>query len=261
MNNGISRMGDGCRIAWTIDGHADAPVLILANSLGTRMAMWETQIVPLSHYFRVVRFDMRGHGFSDAPLGAYGLDRLGRDVIELADDLQLGRFAFCGLSLGGMIGQWLGLRAPDRLTHLVIANSSPFMGPPSSWDARIRIVTEKGIEAIAQAVFERWFTSASLADPAKTQGILGDLLATVPSGYAGCCAAIRDMDMRPYLSLIRTKTLVIGGTKDPATPPDHTHALSEAIPHANCVMLEAAHLSNLEQPTAFTAALLDYLRP
>lgn len=259
MTEGTITTGDHCRIAWRADGPEAAPSLILANSLGTAMAMWDRQIGPLAERFRVIRYDMRGHGRSDAPAGAYSIDRLGRDVLELADALDIRSFSFCGLSLGGMIAQWLGWRAPERLERLVIANSSPFMGPPSAWDARIDTVRAQGMEAMAEPVVERWFTPGFRADPANTAAILDMLLATPAEGYAGCSAAIRDMDMRPVLGLIAAPTLVIGGTDDPATPPEHTRLLAEGIPGARCVMLEAAHLSNLEQPAAFNAALIAHL--
>lgn len=260
MSVDLLTLGDGCRLAWSSDGDPAAPPLILSNSLGTDRTMWTPQLAALAERFRVIRYDTRGHGASDAPPGGYGLDRLGRDVLELADALGLTRFAFCGLSLGGMTGQWLGVRAGDRLTRLVIANSAPFMGPPSAWDARIATVRNAGMAAIAEAVVERWFTPEFRADPANSAAILATLRATDPQGYAGCCAAIRDMDMRPQLGLIATPTLMIGGARDPATPPEQTAALIDGIAGATGVMLDAAHLSNLEHPTAFTDALLDHLK-
>lgn len=253
-------LGDGCRLAWTSDGNPAKPALILSNSLGTDRTMWAPQMEALVQRFHVIRYDTRGHGASDAPKGGYGLDRLGRDVLELADALGLDRFAFCGLSLGGMTAQWLGVQAAGRLSRLVIANSAPCMGPATAWDARIAAVRSQGMAAIADAVVERWFTPDFRADSANIAAILATLHATDPEGYAGCCAAIRDMDMRPLLGLIRTPTLVIGGTRDPATPPAQTTALLDGIPGATCVMLDAAHLSNLERPEAFTAALLDHLK-
>lgn len=251
--------GDGCRIAFSLSGPADAPVLVLSNSLGTSMAMWEAQAASFSEHFRVLRYDTRGHGGSDAPAGAYSLDRLGRDVIELADFLGITTFSFCGLSLGGMTAQWLGVRAPERLERLVIANSSAFMGPPSAWDTRIDTVRRDGMSAMSRPVLERWFTSAFAADATRTAEILRVLETTSAEGYAGCCAAIRDMDLRPVLALIRTPCLIIGGAQDPATPPTHTRDLHEGIVGSHCIVFNAAHLSNIEQPDLFTRAVIDFL--
>lgn len=257
---GFATMIDGCRIAWRMDGPADAPVLVLSNSLGTAMAMWDDQVPALSRHFRVLRYDTRGHGASSVMPGDTSLDRLGRDVIGLLDALGIESPHFCGLSLGGMTGQWLGVHAPDRIDRLVIANSSSFMGPPESWQQRMNTVREQGMAAITQAVLDRWFTPAfaAIAAPglARTRE---QLLATAPGGYAACCAAIRDMDLRPVVHLIDRPTLVIAGSQDPATPPDHAQAIATAIAGARLASLEAAHLSNIEQPAAFTAALLDFL--
>lgn len=252
--------GDGCRIAFRFDGPADAPVLLLSNSLGTGMGMWEPQMAAWTQAFRVLRYDQRGHGVSGAPAGAYSLDRLGRDVTELLDALELGPVDFCGLSLGGMTGQWLGAREPQRLRRLVLANTSSFMGPPANWDARIALVRDEGMAPLAEASVERWFTrDFAAAAPQAIAPISAMLRATDPAGYAGCCAAIRDMDMRRIASLIDVPTLVVGGTLDPATPPPHGEALASAIAGARLVMLEAAHLANVERPDAFAQAVLDFL--
>ncbi len=259
VESGVIETGDHCRIAWRADGPADAPVVILSNSLGTAMAMWDPQVAALAPHYRVIRYDTRGHGASGVPAGGYGLDRLGRDVLELADALGIERFAFCGLSLGGMTGQWLGWRAPERLEALVIANSSPFMGPPSGWDTRIDNALSKGMGALSDAVVERWFTPEFRSNPDNAAAILEVLAATDPVGYAGCCAAIRDMDMRKLLPLVKARTLVIGGSQDPATPPEHTQALVGGIAGAQCVMLDASHLSNLEKIEGFNRALLEFL--
>jgi 3-oxoadipate enol-lactonase len=188
------------------------------------------------------------------------MDRLGRDVLELLDGLGVQRANFCGLSMGGMVGQWLGLRAPERLTRMVLANTSAFMGPPTDWDKRIGLVRENGMSALAEAVLERWLTpSFRAASPDAVQTVRGMLLATAPSGYAGCCAAIRDMDMRRLIKLISVPTLVIGGAQDPATPPGHAELLADEISQSSLVMLKAAHLSNVEQPLEFTRAVLSHL--
>ena len=252
--------GDGCRIAYRFDGPEGAPVLLLSNSLGTDMDMWAPQLATWTQAFRVLRYDHRGHGASDAPAGGYSIDRLGRDVIELLDALALERVDFCGLSLGGMTGQWLGIRAPRRIRRLILANTSSFMGPPSDWDARIALVREQGMAPLAQASVERWFTAAFAATgQAAIAPIAAMLQATNAQGYAGCCAAIRDMDMRGTVALVETPTLIIGGTQDPATPPPHGEALAKAIAGARLLMLEAAHLANVEQADAFGRAVPDFL--
>jgi 3-oxoadipate enol-lactonase len=259
MTEGMFTTGDGCALHYRWDGPEQGPVLVLSNSLGTSLQMWDAQVAALSGQFRILRYDTRGHGRSDVPPGGYGLDRLGRDVIELVDDLGLERFSFCGLSLGGMTGQWLGWRAPERLERLVIANSSACMGPPSGWDARIEAVRREGMAAMATPVLQRWFTEEFRQRGGIASVMLQGLLDTPTQGYAGCSAAIRDMDMRALLPLIAAPTLIIGGTVDPATPPEHSHQLAAGIAGARLVMLEAAHLSNIEQPDEFTAALGDFL--
>ncbi len=259
MSDGHFTTNDGCALYYRWDGLDDGPVLILSNSLGTNMALWEPQVAALGERFRLLRYDTRGHGRSSVPPGGYGLDRLGRDVIELTDGLGIDTFSFCGLSLGGMIGQWLGWRAPERLERLAIANSSACMGPPSGWDARIAAVQAEGMKAMAEPVLGRWFTAEFAQDPTNTAAVLQQLLDTPAAGYAGCSAAIRDMDMRRILPLIGAPTLIIGGNYDPATPPAHSHELAAGIPGAACVMLEAAHLSNVEKADEFNAALIGFL--
>jgi len=258
--HGFATMIDGCRIAWRIDGPQDAPVLVLSNSLGTAMAMWDGQVSPLAGRFRLLRYDTRGHGASTVAPGDYSLDRLGRDVVELLDDRGIETAHFCGLSLGGMTGQWLGVHAPQRIERLVIANSSAYMGPPQSWQQRMNLVREQGIAAIAEGVLGRWFTPGFAGGGAPgPAGTRDQLLVTSPDGYAGCCAAIRDMDLRPVVHLIDRPALVIAGNLDPATPPDHAERIATAIAGARLVSLDAAHLSNIEQPEGFVRALLDFL--
>ncbi|MBL8646504.1 3-oxoadipate enol-lactonase [Sphingosinicella xenopeptidilytica] len=259
MTTGIATLGDGCRIAWALDGPEGAPVLMLSNSLGTTMEMWRPQLAAFAARFRILRYDTRGHGRSDAPPGGYGLDRLGRDAVELLDALGIDHVHFCGLSLGGMTGQWLGARAPDRIDRLILANTAAVMGPPSAWDTRIVTVRQQGMAALTDAILERWFTPEFRAVPERTSFVRDQLLATDPAGYAGCCAAIRDMDLRPLLNWIAAPTLVITGSRDPATPPADSALIVEAIPGARQVMLNAAHLSNVEQPEAFSTAVLDFL--
>lgn len=257
---GLAVMIDGCRISWQLEGPDEAPVLMLSNSLGTTMDMWQSQKDAFHEQFRLLRYDTRGHGGSDSPQGGYSLDRLGRDAVELLDALYIDRVHFCGLSLGGMTGQWLGVFAPDRLERLVLANTAAYMGPPAGWQTRIDLVLQKGMVEIANPVLERWFTPNFRA---STPAVMGDikqqLLTTDGGGYAGCCAAIRDMDLRPIINQISCPTLVIAGTLDPATPPLQSRAIASAISGAQFMQLEAAHLSNIEQAEQFTNSVLDFL--
>lgn len=253
-------VGDGCRIAWRMDGREDAPVLLLSNSLGTDMAMWTPQMEAWTPAFRVLRYDSRGHGGSDAPAGAYSMDRLGLDVLELLDALDLGAVHFCGLSMGGMIGQWLAVHAPDRLSRLVLANTAAYMGPPSGWQARIEEVLTNGLNPITEASIGRWFTEDFVtAAPEAIAPIRAMLLANDPAGYAGCCAAIRDMDQRPTAVLNRTPTLVIAGSQDQATPVGESEYLVDRAADARLRTLRAAHLSNVQCAGAFADAVLDFL--
>jgi 3-oxoadipate enol-lactonase len=251
---------DGRRIAIRVDGPADAPPLLLSNSLGTTFRMWDAQMPALSGAFRVIRYDSRGHGQSDAPAGDYTIARLAADALAVLDSLQIETTAFVGLSKGGMVGQWLGAHAPHRLTRLVLANTAAWMGPAQAWQARIDTVMRDGMGAITEAVLERWFTPGFRDQAPEAVAPVRDmLLATAPQGYAGCCAAIRDMDQRESLAAIGVPTLSIGGLQDPATPPAKAEEIAARVPDARLVMLDAAHLSNIEQPQAFTAALLDFL--
>lgn len=252
---------DGCRLHWRLDGPAAAPLLLLSNSLGTNMAMWAPQMPILTQHFRVLRYDSRGHGQSDAPAGPYSIERLGRDALGLLDALGIDKVRFAGLSKGGMVGQWLGANAPDRLSHLVLCNTAAEMAPPEPWSARIALVKAQGMAAIVDGVVERWFTEPfRTRHPEAIAPIAAMLHATPVEGYTACCAAVRDMDQRASLPRIPVPTLVIGGRQDPATPIAKSHELARLIPGATLVELEAAHLSNIEQAEAFTEALLSFLK-
>lgn len=254
-------VGDGTRIAYSWDGPEDAPVLLLSNSLGTDLHMWEPQIAAFARAFRVLRYDTRGHGQSDAPAGAYSMDRLGRDVVELLDVLGVPRAHFCGLSLGGMVGQWLAVHAPARISRLVLANTSACMGPPANWQARIDGVMANGVAPLADASIARWFSPGfAERDPAAVAPVHKMLLANDPVGYAGCCAAIRDMDQRPTSHLNGLPTLVIAGRSDPATSVSDGAFLALSAAEGELCVLDAAHLSNVECPAAFGDAVLSFLQ-
>lgn len=254
---------NNARLFYRLEGRADRPVLVLSHSIGTDLGMWAPQAADLLAYFQVLRYDTRGHGASDAPASEYSIEMLGRDVLGLVNALGIKQFAFCGLSLGGAIGQWLGIHSADRLTHLILANTSPQFGPRSNWEARIKTVSEGGMKSIVDMVMGRFFSPEILArEDVYASAVRSVLLATDPIGYTGCCAALRDVDNRELLRQIRVPTLVIAGDRDVSTPWEgHGEILARGIPDARAVRLPAAHLSNLERPRSFTAALLDFLRP
>ena len=250
------------RTYYRLEGNDGRPVLMFAHSLGVDHGQWDPQLPDLLPHFQILRYDIRGHGASDAPQGDYTMERLGRDALALVDALGIRQFAFCGLSLGGMIGQWLGACAGDRVTRLVLANTSPRFADPGPMEERRKTVLRDGIGAVAGAVMGRFFTPEALASGAPAVAtIRHTLLATDPAGYAGCCAAVRDMDQTGLLRGIRLPTLVIVGDRDVSTPwMGNGEVLAASIPGAETVRLAAGHLSNVERPREFSAALLDFLR-
>jgi 3-oxoadipate enol-lactonase/4-carboxymuconolactone decarboxylase len=254
---------DGRTIYYRLDGADDRPTLVLSHSLGLDHGMWDVQAADLLPHFRILRYDIRGHGASSATSGDYTIAELARDALAVADACRIPQFAFCGLSLGGMIGQWLAAHVPDRLTHLVLANTSPRLSDPQALETRRRTVLERGMAGVADMVMGRFFSADVLAsNPPSIASARRTLLATDPNGYAGCCAAIRDMDQRALLSRIRTPTLVISGDRDVGMPWfEHGEILTESIPGARAVRLPAAHISSLERPRSFSAALLGFLVP
>ena len=251
------------RMFYRLEGTAGRPVLVLSHSIGTDHAMWEPQMADLLRYFQVLRYDTRGHGASDAPPGEYSIELLGRDALGLLDALGIAQFAFCGVSLGGAVGQWIASNAPDRVTHLVLANTSPQFGPPTNWNTRMETVLKSGMRAIVDMVMQRFFSAEPLAQKNPyTESIRSLLLGTDPIGYAGCCAALRDVDLTSLLGEIKMPTLVIVGNRDVSTPwTGHGEILAREISGAKAVHLPTAHLSNLEKPRSFTAAVLEFLLP
>jgi 3-oxoadipate enol-lactonase/4-carboxymuconolactone decarboxylase len=254
---------DGVRHHYRLTGRSSGPVVMLSHSLGLDHGMWDPQAADLERHGQVLRYDLRGHGASDAPAGEYSLEQLGRDALGIANALGIGRFAFCGLSIGGMLGQWIALEAPDRLTHLVLANTTSRMADPSAMETRRKTVLDQGMAPVTDAAVRRFFSPGMVAaDAAPVAWARRVLLATDPVGYAGCCAAVRDLNFTSALGAIRTPTLVIAGDLDESMPWDgHGRVLSSAIPGATVVRLPAAHVSNLERPRSFSAALFDFLLP
>ncbi len=243
-----------------IDGPESAPPLLLVNSLGTTTDMWEPQLPALGSKFRVIRYDARGHGGSKPPAGPVTIDDLGRDAVALLDRLGLTRVHVCGVSLGGMTAQWLAAHAPDRIDRIVIANSAPQVPPAEVWNNRIATVREKGLEAVVDNLLARWLTDDfRAAQPAAAARLREIFLANDPQGYAACCAAVRDLDLRGELAAIRAPTLVIGGSEDLATPLAGSELMAATIPGARLVVLKAAHLSNWECAGEFTDHVLSFL--
>jgi 3-oxoadipate enol-lactonase len=244
-----------------IDGDEGAPVLLLSNSLGTNLSMWDPQIPEWSKHFRVVRYDSRGHGLSPAPDKPYSIAMLADDALAILDTLGIDKAHWCGLSKGGMVGQWLATHHGDRLGRVVLANTAARMGPPELWDGRIDTARKQGMSALVQPTLERWFTPEFRDSAKETVAKVSEMLATTPPlGYANCCGAIRDMDQRETIRAVRNPVLVVIGARDPATPPATGYEIADAIPGARHIELAAAHLSNLEQPEAFGRAVTDFLK-
>lgn len=246
-----------------LEGPESAPVLVLANSLGTTLEMWDDQAEALRDRFRLVRYDNRGHGASPVPTGQYTIDDLGRDALALLDRLGIERASFCGLSIGGMVGMWLASEAPERIERLVLCCTSALLGPEELWNERIAVAREQGMDALVEGVVERWFTPGFFSEnPEAVEKASQMLRETHPEGYAGCCAAIRDMDLRERLADIKAPTLVISASDDPATPPEHGQRIRDSIAGADFkVIPNASHLANIERPAIVTQALLDHLEP
>jgi 3-oxoadipate enol-lactonase len=241
----------------TVSGPEDAPVLVLGSSLGTTHEMWDPQVASLAQRWRVVAFDHRGHGRSDAPRGPYTVDELGRDVLDLLDRLGVDRFSYAGLSLGGMLGMWVAASAPARVERLAVLCTSARLGPPEGWHERARLVRRHGLARVADGVVARWFTPSFASNaPDVVAHHRAMLLASSADGYAACCEAIAAMDLREALPAITAPTLVIAGACDEATPPSHGEEIVSRVTGARLVVVpDAAHLANVEQPAAVTELL------
>jgi 3-oxoadipate enol-lactonase len=243
-----------------VEGPQRAPVLMLCNSLGTTLHMWDGQVAPFTQHFRLVRYDRRGHGRSDVPNGPYTMERLGRDALAVLDGLGLDQVNWCGLSMGGMIGQWLGANAPERIVRMVLSNTSSYFPDKNAWTDRLALVREKGVPAFAAPNMARWFTKGFLERAPEAVAPIQAMFAATPlEGYLACGAAVRDMDHRALLPRITAPTLVIAGRHDGATPPEANEYISKQIPGARLMLAEAAHLANVEARDAYTAAALDFL--
>ncbi len=251
---------NGARLFYTLSGKSDAPVLMMSNSLGTSLDMWQPQLAAMESRFHLLRYDMRGHGNSDLVDQAFSISTLGQDVLALLDELRIDRVHFCGLSVGGVIGQWLGANAPQRLRSLILCNTAAKIGTTESWNKRIADVEQHGLASITEAVLERWFTPAfRVASPDAVAPFRAMLHACNPKGYVRVCAAIRDMDQRKLVEEIRLPTCVIAGEHDPATTLDDGRFLQSKIPGATLIPFPVAHISNVEAAAQFNQAVLAFL--
>lgn len=246
---------------YEVSGASDGPCIVLSSSLGTDMSMWKHQIPALEQHFRVLRYDMRGHGRSSAPIGPYTIAQLGRDVLDLLSQITPDPVVFCGLSIGGVIGQWIGVHAPERLKKLILCNTAAKIGIPETWNDRIQAVRTGGMACIAPSVVARWFTQQFQSKHQdEVAAMLGILTATEPEGYTGCCAAIRDMDHRELVRLITAPTLIVAGEFDPVTTIADAQALHQSIKRSSLVTVPASHISAVEAPAEFDSAILHYLQ-
>jgi len=239
----------------------DAPVVVLSNSLGSTLAMWDRQVAALAEHFRVVRYDTRGHGGSPMPPGPYTIADLAGDLVALLDRLEVERAHLVGLSLGGMTSMRVAAHDPERVDRLAVLCTSARLAPASAWRERAATVRAGGAGAVAAAVVARWYTAEwRAACPALVAAAEAMVASTPAEGYASCCEAIAAMDLTGDLGRIAAPTLAIAGADDPATPPDHLERIAAGIPAAQLLVVDhAAHLANDEQPAIVTAALLDHL--
>lgn len=250
---------EGARLAWRQEGPADRPALILGNSLGSDAGSWDDVVALLRDHFRIIRLDARGHGASTLDAAArgidYSIDLLARDTLAVADAAGAARFHYVGVSIGGMIGMWLGQHARQRIDHLVLSNTAARL-PAHIWDERIAVVKAAGLSSQVEATLQRWFTPAFQASGAPIiDRARATFLKTDPDGYLGCAAAIRDMDQRATLAAIKVPTLVIIGSFDPSTPPELGREIAANIPGASCIELPLAHMPQLEQPATYVDVL------
>ncbi len=250
---------DGVRIYWRLQGAAGNRPLVLVNSLGTDMSMFDS-LAALLPDLLLLRIDTRGHGASDVPAGDYSLDQLSGDVLAAMDAAGIAKANLCGVSLGGMVCMHTALAAPQRVSSLSLACTTAEV-PAAPWDARIKMVREGGMAVLVDMVMSRYFTDEFRAAHPDVAGTAQAFLQTQdPAGYAGCCAAIRDMHLLPKLGAIACPTVVIGGARDISTPfEDHGRKIAAAIPGATTVLLDTAHLACLEDPQGFAAAVRSVL--
>jgi 3-oxoadipate enol-lactonase len=240
------------RLRYVVSGPIDGEPVLLAHSLGTRLELWDALAATLESQYCVVRYDTRGHGESDVPAGEYSIDDLGHDAISVLDAAGIADAHIVGISLGGLTGMWLGINVPSRVRSLVIANSFARVGTPGRWEERIATVRERGLGPVADMTMTGWFTSEFRErDPAAVERCRQMIATCAPAGYIGCCAALRDADLRAALSSITAPTVVVAGAHDVSAPVADVAQVAEAIPGGRLVTLPSAHMSVIEFPEEF----------
>jgi len=248
------------KLNYKLQGTLNSPVLVFSNSLGSEMMMWDELVPYLLPFFRILQYDTRGHGGSEITPEPYTIDLLGQDVIDLLDQLGIETAYFCGLSMGGLIGQWLGIHHPERIKKLVISNTGAKIGNDERWNGRIETITQHGMQAIVEDTMERWFTEGFRQNnPQRVAETKAMFLRSHVQGYANCCAAIRDADFREQLKNNTVETLVITGDEDPVTNVEQAEFLAKNIPNATLKILPARHLASTELPKEYAAVLIDFL--
>lgn len=245
---------------YKIQGTPNSPVLMFSNSLGATMAMWDELVPHLLPYFRVLQYDTRGHGLSEQTPGEYNVAMLGQDVIDLLDDLKLEKVYFCGLSMGGLIGQWLGIHHPERLHKLVISNTDSKIGTAEGWNDRIKTISQQGMSSIVEGTMVKWFTDAFRENnPSRVAEMTSLFLNNNPAGYTACCAVVRDADFRDNLNTISVETLIITGNEDEVTNVEQAEKMQQEIPNAQLKVFQARHLPSTELPKQYAACVIDFL--
>jgi 3-oxoadipate enol-lactonase len=252
----------GVRLHYELSGDNAGNVLVLGNSLGSNLHMWDKVLPWFESRYRVVRFDTRGHGQSSAPPGPYSIEDLGRDVLALLNSLGVERVNFCGLSLGGMVAMWLGIHAQQRMKRLIIANTGARIGTAEMWDQRTAAVMVSGMDQLAEITLTRWFTQRYREQHPEEMETIRTMVATTdPVGYSGCCGVLRDTDLASEIKGISVPCLVIAGKHDPATPPPDGMAINQAVVNSQYVELDASHLSAWERAEEFGAEVVAFLTP
>ncbi|WP_104471355.1 3-oxoadipate enol-lactonase [Acinetobacter indicus] len=242
-------------------GDAAKPALVFSNSLGTNFRMWQPQIDHFQQDFFVICYDTRGHGASSAPQGPYTLDQLGQDVVNLLDHLNIEKAAFCGISMGGLTGQWLAINKPERFSHVVVCNTAAKIGEEQAWNERAALVCEQGLAPIASTAAGRWFTEPFIQSNAATVATLSnDLGAGSPEGYASCCEALAKADVREQLKDIQVPVFIVAGQQDPVTTVADGEFMQQRIANAELFEINASHISNIEQPEAFNQAVQAFIQ-